>query len=715
MEDRSSIPATNRPGLARPWLIGGVQRKVNLDDPGRAYRSRTIVTVSTFVTVGKESLFYLNQAPVDPAARIESLMQVITIERIAPAITPSTSIMTERMIASRSIGSTFKGCDREVVDARSTANGRDAMKCMQKKTWPALSVCIALSMSASGCKTPSVWAYRSLRCVPSQADSSAKVFWDQCPEEPTATQPEYEPVPTPSVEPGPSPAVPRAVDGDQAATSDSDAVSNSKVPVRMAGHVQLADGRMQQDEARGRDQNPLRLPLELPGASTPPLVVPNVRNPDADAQREEVRRLFPQLVPVQREWLAMPDATTGRIGLDELNQLALANHPTLRAAAAAVESARGQVIQAGLPPNPKMGYEADTVKTLDTLGYQGAYLQQTFITARKLGIAAEAAAMDYANAVVDQRKKWVTVTTNVRRAYFQVLSARERTLLAGALLDLSTRAYQAQVELVAAGEAAPYEPLQLRVLTTQARASLILAQQNAIASWRSLAAATGIPDLEVQPLEGHIDCPVPSIRYEEALDRLFAVHTDIRMAENLVRKQRSLVTLADRTPIPNLDVGLVVQRDYTWQPGTYTYNLTLGGEIPALNQNQGNRIAARADLIKADQQVSEVRLLLISQLATAYGTYQANRELADSFKTDALGDQVRAYRGVYQRYLADPNGVSFNDVIVAQQILASVLNQYLDILQTQWQSVVDLGQLLQVDDVFEMGELVDVAPIPELE
>jgi cobalt-zinc-cadmium efflux system outer membrane protein len=411
----------------------------------------------------------------------------------------------------------------------------------------------------------------------------------------------------------------------------------------------------------------------------------------------------------------MPQSIDSRIGLDSLHQLAYSNHPSLRAAAANVESTRGLMIQAGLPPNPKVGYQADTVNTIFTQGYQGAYLTQTIVTARKLGLAAEAAAVDYANAVVNQRKIWVHVTSNIRRAYFQTLAARERVRLAKALYDLTGRAYNAQVDLVAAGEAAPYEPLQLRVLTTQARATLVRAEQDAIASWRVLAAAIGTPDLDVAAIDGSIDCAVPNITYDQAMERLTAVHTDIQMAQNLVRKQQTLVTLADRTPIPNLDLEVVVQRDHTFEPGTNTYNLLLGGDVPVLNRNQGNRIATRAELVRAGQPVAEVRLTLISDLATTYGVYRANRELADSFKSEGLSDQVRAYRGVYQRYLADPNGVSFNDVIVAQQTLASVLTQYLDILQSQWQSVVDLGELLQVEDLFQMGPLSPVAPIPSLD
>jgi len=213
-------------------------------------------------------------------------------------------------------------------------------------------------------------------------------------------------------------------------------------------------------------------------------------------------------------------------------------------------------------------------------------------------------------------------------------------------------------------------------------------------------------------LEGKIDNPVPEIDYDTALARMAAVHTDLQTAENLIAKNRTLVALADRVLIPDLNVGLVVQRDYTFTPGTNTYNLSVGGAVPVWNKNQGNRVAARAELVKSLQTVSDTQNQLIAKLAPMFGTYQANRQLAQSFKTEALADQVRAYRGVYQRYLTDPSGVSFNDVIVGQQTVASVLNQYIDILQAQWQSTVDLGEMLQVDDLFQMGVPAEVAKIP---
>ena len=539
------------------------------------------------------------------------------------------------------------------------------------------SICILFLVAGMfvGCRVPNWCAYRSLGSVPGTADFSSRSYFEQCSEHGNLEGPADDTL---------SPAV-RALRDE-------------------------ANGQLKQGES------PLKLPKELPGAATPPLSLP--RNDadgkplDAAQQKENILKLYSEFPPLTHEPFALPDASNGSIGLEELQQIARENHHGLRAAAASVEAARGLMIQAGLPPNPNFGYEADTVRTLNTLGYHGAYLQQTFITAQKLGLAAQAAAVDYANAEVNQRKAWVTVRSSVRRSYFQVLATRKRVELARVLSELSESAYQSQIKLVIAGEAAPYEPLQLRVLTTQARASLIRSQQESIAAWRTLAATVAVPSLQPTELKGQIDCPVPEIEYEIALAQMTAVHTDLQIAENLISKNRTLVTLADRVLIPDLNVGFVLQRDYTFTPGTNTYNLTVGGAVPVWNKNQGNRIAARAELIRSMQVVSDTQNQLIAKLAPMYGMYKSNRQLAQSYRAEALSDQVRAYRGIYQRYLTDPSGISFNDVIVTQQTLGSVLNQYIDTLQSQWQSTVDMGELLQVDDLFQMGAPTEVAKIP---
>src|SRR5262249_33754921 len=96
----------------------------------------------------------------------------------------------------------------------------------------------------------------------------------------------------------------------------------------------------------------LTIPKEVPGAETPLVTLPRER-----AKRgEAVSRLFPELPPLPEEPAPLPGPNGRPYRLADLQQLAAANSPALRQAASDVEAARGLMIQAGLYPNPTVGY-----------------------------------------------------------------------------------------------------------------------------------------------------------------------------------------------------------------------------------------------------------------------------------------------------------------------------------------------------------------------
>ena len=70
--------------------------------------------------------------------------------------------------------------------------------------------------------------------------------------------------------------------------------------------------------------------------------------------------------------------------LADLQRLAAANSPTLRQAASDVEAARGVMIQAGLYPNPTIGYEARPDNNNTASGTQGTFIDQVIKTGGKL-------------------------------------------------------------------------------------------------------------------------------------------------------------------------------------------------------------------------------------------------------------------------------------------------------------------------------------------
>jgi cobalt-zinc-cadmium efflux system outer membrane protein len=457
----------------------------------------------------------------------------------------------------------------------------------------------------------------------------------------------------------------------------------------------------------------LNVPGDLPGAGAAPIQVPPFTTPDDPERRAALQQIYYQLPPIAGS-PAGPKVSDEPMNLAALQDLAMSNSPVLRVAAADAENRRGLAIQAGLYPNPTLGYEGDTINTARTAGYQGGFIEQTIVTGGKLQLARAAAEVEYRNALVALRRAQIDVATAVRSAYFEAIVAREKLRIQTSLATFTEEVFRTQVRLAEAGEAAVYEPLQLRVYVLQARAAVVQAEQRYAAARRQLAAALGLPGMPIGDLVGRPDMPIPAISFEAASTSMLTVHTDLVIARNSVVQAQRQLELARITPLPNIDTYVAVQRDYTFSPGAATVNVQVGAPIPVFNRNTGNIIAAQADLYKAEQSIPQTENRLLAQLADAYSRYESNRRFVQDFQPISLEDQVRTYRGIYERYRNEGQGIQFVDVFVAQQTLSTLLNQYIDLLGAQWQAVVDIAELLQVDDIYTLGEAFPVPTIPEL-
>ena len=126
----------------------------------------------------------------------------------------------------------------------------------------------------------------------------------------------------------------------------------------------------------------------------PPLWLPPLSQPEARLQA--IDTLFPDLPPMPK--LLPPVDPRRTLSLAQLEQIALANSPIIVQAQADITVAMGQAIQAGVYPNPVLGYEADTVGSAGTRNYQGVFGTQTIKTANKLGLARSVANVNVTNA-----------------------------------------------------------------------------------------------------------------------------------------------------------------------------------------------------------------------------------------------------------------------------------------------------------------------------
>ena len=471
------------------------------------------------------------------------------------------------------------------------------------------------------------------------------------------------------------------------------------------------------------------LPPALPGADVPPLAAPTLDKTATPAQRlAAVKKSFPELTPVVAT--ASPDGPA--LSLANLQELAAVNSPVVRRAQADADVSYGQVVQAGLHPNPTVGYQSDQVQpslrvpypqTFSGAGQQGGYINQLIKTAGKLRLAQQVAGYDYINALVSVRRARFDVTAAVRSAYFNVLVARQGVEVNRALAQLADEVYRLQVSQVAVGEGVRYEPLQLVAQAYQARNALAQAEAAERAAWRQLAAAVGQPALPPAPLAGRADVPAPDYDADAARVKLLDAHTDILSARNAVAQAGVNLTFQRRQRIPDLLTNTYQQYDNAAQ--TYQFGLQIGVQLPISDRNQGNILSAQSQIGRAGQNLRVVENDLQARFAEAFGRYEANRVAAANYREVIIPNLGRAYRAIVRRYNVDePGKVGFGDIVVAQGQLAAALQAYLTALSAQWQAVVDVANVAQLDDLYPAQptpgpvegppavEAVPVAPMP---
>lgn len=462
----------------------------------------------------------------------------------------------------------------------------------------------------------------------------------------------------------------------------------------------------------------LTIPRDVPASETPLI---NLKDLTDEEKRAYIKKLYPELPPLPEVPAAQPGPGGKPYTLAQLQELAATYSPTLKQAASDVEAARGNLIQARAYPNPTVGYEADPTSLGLSTNFQGFFIDQPIKMGGKLKLQESAARMDLFNAELALRRARSDLSTQVRNAYFNLLVARETVRVNRALARLTDEVYRVQVDIsLTRVLGAAYEPAALRSQAYAARLALEQSIKTYTYAWQQLVAAVGLRgrDIPLSEVAGRIDSFVPRYDYEGVLAHVVTRHTDVLTARNTIEKARYNLKLAQVTPwMQDLDVQVKVQRDFSVPPGQVVSSVTMGMPLSVWDQNKGNIIAAESALVRALEQPHAAELTLTNNLLTAFVGYKNNLRALEDYRDRILPDQVRAYRGVLdRRFIAgDFGGTAFSDVVTAQQALATGVATYLTLLGQLWTSVVSVADLMQTDDLFQLGTPEALPPLPDLD
>ena len=388
---------------------------------------------------------------------------------------------------------------------------------------------------------------------------------------------------------------------------------------------------------------------------------------------------------------AAHEAPAGPLSLDDLLALARAQHPDLAAAAARVTEAQGQLVQAGLYPNPTVGYSGNQINDgPGTAGQQGAFVSQELVTGGKLDVARAAARDGLTAADWQAVARWNETAARVRSAYYEALAARAILKESDRIVEQFETGLRKAESLARAGTVMNFEVLRFRVELTQARNRVGTARERLAAAERLLATAVGVGVLPV-PVA---DADLPSIPSAVEFDQALAAGEEaaaIREAAALADQARAQVRLAALQNTPNLQLQTAALYDFAIRAPVA--NVQVGIMLPVWNQNQGNILAAQGRLAQAEAGVGQARVRLRERLTTAYQKYRNARRQADLYERQILPDARAALEQVEKVYEA--RGERFFETLDARRVVAQARIDHIQAVADAWQASAEIESLIR--------------------
>jgi cobalt-zinc-cadmium efflux system outer membrane protein len=382
------------------------------------------------------------------------------------------------------------------------------------------------------------------------------------------------------------------------------------------------------------------------------------------------------------------------MALADFETLADTNNPTLKQSNALVHRSQEQARQAGLYPNPSVGYQGEQVRGgAYGGGEQGGFVQQTVVLGGKLGLRRDIYNQQQKSDQIGVEEQTYRVHGDVQQAFYDALTAQATVHLRQRLLGVAIDAVETVHQLANVGQADAPDVLQTEVEAEQAKMEYVTAQRQYLQAFRNLAAFAGKGDLAVSPLHGELE-KTPDLNAEQIVDSIVADSPTVKRAQQEAVVAQARFKDAKRESVPDFQLrageqynGERVSENPTKATGAQGF-ATAGVNIPIWNRNQGNIEAAKAEIERASQDVLREQLSLRQQAAPLAQTYLSAKFEADRYKTQLIPRAARAYELYLKKY--QEMAQAYPQVLVSQRTLFQLQIGYLTALHDVWRSAIAL-------------------------
>ena len=375
------------------------------------------------------------------------------------------------------------------------------------------------------------------------------------------------------------------------------------------------------------------------------------------------------------------------LSLAKAIELALEGNPEVAAAKRQWEATEGQVLQGRSRPNPELAYSLeDTRSKTRTQSWQ---LNLPVELGGKRAARTKAAEKTREQAQAQLAELQATVRANVAAAYFDVLTAQERLVLARDSAALAKSSTDTVSKRVAAGKVSPVEESKARVAEAGVRVELAQAaseQRNALSR---LFALLGRIDAPYTVLEGKAE-NLPSVPSLADLQPLISSAPGVVLARIEVDRRKALTALEQSKRVPDVTVSVGMQRSNETQRNVLLFGVSV--PLPVFDRNQGNLLEALKLEDKARDELQAASVRLHSEVAQARERLSTITAEIQSLQQDVLPGAKSAYDAAT---IGFENGkFNFLEVLDAQRTYFTAKSQYLKALGEAHRAAADVDRLL---------------------
>jgi outer membrane protein, heavy metal efflux system len=182
---------------------------------------------------------------------------------------------------------------------------------------------------------------------------------------------------------------------------------------------------------------------------------------------------------------SLVEAQTSRA---DLERMALAASPALQRSAAEVRAAAGRAKQAGLYPNPVLGFTGDhNTPALDG-GSLGGFAEQRIVTGGKLGLDRKAADQDRLGAEEMAKAERLRVIAAIDAMYYRGLGEQRLIEARTRMAELTQRTAATSHELANLGQADQPDVFQVEIEAQRAQLAVTMGRNALDRTWREIQA-----------------------------------------------------------------------------------------------------------------------------------------------------------------------------------------------------------------------------------